>query len=253
MPTNQKVARLTLRSLGYETDIVENGEAAVQAVMDRDYDVVLMDVQMPGMDGLQATRAIRRDIAAARQPKIFAMTANAYRSDRDACLAAGMDEHIAKPIDKEKLAELLHGVVSLPHSAPHVQAPTAVAAVDSAAASTSSRDQLSVDALLELENSLGRDGVQEVLQAIIDDAPRLLGGLATALHAENASNLRLYAHTMRSTSAMVGAAQLVALCGELERGAMRAIDEQHRSQAVLASQRYRELVDEIGRALPQYA
>jgi DNA-binding response OmpR family regulator/HPt (histidine-containing phosphotransfer) domain-containing protein len=250
-PTNQKVARLTLRSLGYETDIVENGEAAVQAVMDRDYDVVLMDVQMPGMDGLQATRAIRRDVAAARQPKIFAMTANAYRSDRDACLAAGMDEHIAKPIDKEKLAELLRGVESLPPSP--AQLPVAIAAAAAiVVAAAVSREQMGTDALLELENNLGRDGVQEVLQAIIDDAPRLLGGLATALHAENAANLRLYAHTMRSTSAMVGAAQLVALCGELERGAMRAIDEQHRSQAVLASQRYRELIEEIGLALPQY-
>jgi CheY-like chemotaxis protein len=103
---NQKVARRLLANIGYEPDIVGDGLRAIEALEKTDYDVVLMDVQMPELDGLEATRRIR-----ARWPDrplhIIAMTANAMAGDRDACLAAGMNDYVSKPIRPAELASAL--------------------------------------------------------------------------------------------------------------------------------------------------
>ena len=108
---NQQIALLVLESLGYRADVASNGVEAVEAVEQFPYDLVLMDVQMPEMDGLEATRRIRaRPIPPERgtQPiRIVAMTANAMQGDREACIAAGMDDYLAKPIRPEELAAAL--------------------------------------------------------------------------------------------------------------------------------------------------
>jgi signal transduction histidine kinase/CheY-like chemotaxis protein len=99
---NQKLALRLLERMGYRADVAENGLAAISAVEGSTYDVILMDVQMPELDGLEATRRIRRRWPGDR-PRIVAMTANAMDGDREACLAAGMDDYIAKPIAPEAL------------------------------------------------------------------------------------------------------------------------------------------------------
>jgi CheY-like chemotaxis protein len=104
---NQKLAILFLQRLGYRADVAANGVEAVAAVTNAPHDVILMDVQMPEMDGLEATRRIRGDIPADRQPRIVAMTANAMADDRRKCLAAGMDDYLAKPIRLEEVAAAL--------------------------------------------------------------------------------------------------------------------------------------------------
>ncbi len=104
---NQRVARLMLEKLGQRVDTVSDGAEAAQAVSRTPYDLVLMDVQMPKMDGLQATRIIRGDPAIDRQPRIVALTANALVQDREACTNAGMDDYLSKPVRLEDLdAEL---------------------------------------------------------------------------------------------------------------------------------------------------
>ncbi len=95
---NQKLALRILGRLGYHTDLAANGIEALQAMERQAYDVILMDVQMPEMDGLDATRCIRRDVAPQAQPHIIAMTANAMQEDREICLLAGMDDYLSKPI-----------------------------------------------------------------------------------------------------------------------------------------------------------
>src|SRR6185369_7843006 len=95
--TNQKIALLQLESLGYRADVVSDGLAAVRAVEQGGYDAVLMDVQMPEMDGLAAMRAIAARCPAGQRPYVIAVTANALSGDREACRAAGMDDYIAKP------------------------------------------------------------------------------------------------------------------------------------------------------------
>ncbi len=106
---NQKLALRMLERLGYRADLSSNGLEALEALRQQTYDVVLMDVQMPEMDGLEATRQIRRVIAPKAQPRIIAMTANAMKEDREACLAAGMDDYLSKPIRVGELVAALEG------------------------------------------------------------------------------------------------------------------------------------------------
>jgi PAS domain S-box-containing protein len=100
---NQKVALRFLERMGYNADAVGNGLEVVQAFQNRNYDLVLMDLQMPEMDGLEASRRIRRTVPADRQPKIIALTANAMQGDREVCLDAGMDDYISKPVKMHEI------------------------------------------------------------------------------------------------------------------------------------------------------
>jgi CheY-like chemotaxis protein len=98
---NPRIAILMLQRLGYRIDVVANGREALAAVARPGYDLVLMDVQMPGMDGIQAAREICARWPRDERPRIVAMTANASTSDRRACLAAGMDDFLTKPVRAE--------------------------------------------------------------------------------------------------------------------------------------------------------
>ncbi len=109
-PVNQKVATLMLARLGYDADAVDNGEEAVAAVAASRYDLVLMDIHMPRMDGLAATRYIRSEVPASRQPHIVALTASAMLEDRQACAEAGMNGYLVKPFRQEQLAAVLNAV-----------------------------------------------------------------------------------------------------------------------------------------------
>ncbi len=111
--TNRKVALRMLERLGYAADVAVNGAEALAAVRTRPYDVILMDIQMPEMDGLEATRRIRTDLSANDQPHIIAMTAAVMQLDREKCLAAGMDDFVAKPARLEDLAKVLERFLPL--------------------------------------------------------------------------------------------------------------------------------------------
>ncbi len=104
---NQKLAMRLLQQMGYRADLASNGVEAVDSVARQPYDVVLMEVQMPEMDGLEASRQITARWPAGKRPRIIAMTANAMRGDREMCLAAGMDEYITKPIRVPNLVDAL--------------------------------------------------------------------------------------------------------------------------------------------------
>ncbi|HEV2042358.1 MAG TPA: response regulator [Casimicrobiaceae bacterium] len=107
---NQKLALRLLQQMGYRADLASNGIEAVESVQRQTYDVVLMDVQMPEMDGLEASRQINARSQPKERPRIIAMTANAMQGDRDMCLAAGMDDYVTKPIRVEQLVEALNHV-----------------------------------------------------------------------------------------------------------------------------------------------
>jgi CheY-like chemotaxis protein len=109
---NQKLALRILQQMGYRADLASNGLEAVESVERQTYDVILMDVQMPEMDGLEASRRITAKWSASQRPRIVAMTANAMQGDREMCLSAGMDDYLTKPIRVERLVEALHQVAA---------------------------------------------------------------------------------------------------------------------------------------------
>ena len=104
---NQKLAMRLLQQMGYRADLASNGIEAIECVERQTYDVVLMDVQMPEMDGLEASRRISAKYKPGQRPRIVAMTANAMQGDREECLAAGMDDYVTKPIRVAELVQAL--------------------------------------------------------------------------------------------------------------------------------------------------
>ncbi len=208
---NQKLMLYLLERLGYRADLAANGREVLAALRRRMYDVILMDVQMPEMDGLEATRQIRKGTDS-RQPRIIAVTANAMKEDREACMAAGMDDYVSKPIRLEELVRVLSGsapaVESLPEAAE--EAPLA----------------LDREVLVQLKAGLGRRGGKK-LAALFDSydesAPRLLGEARRALEAGAVEELHRAAHTLKSTSLAMGVLALAALARELEHGTQEVI------------------------------
>jgi CheY-like chemotaxis protein len=110
-PVNQKVALAMLRHLGDKANVAANGIEVLSMLEQKAYDAILMDIQMPEMDGLEAAKLIRRSLPGARQPRIIAMTAYTMKGDREQCLAAGMDEYISKPVKMEVLKKVLEKLV----------------------------------------------------------------------------------------------------------------------------------------------
>ena len=241
--TNQKLAVRLLGRLGYEADLVESGLQAVQAVADGDYDVVLMDLQMPEMDGLEATRQIRRDGTHGTWPYIVAMTANAMAGDRERCLAAGMNDYVSKPVRVKTLVEALTraGELVKQHVSPSETAVEEIAGPEPvqetqtpangqtsgespAAATTAERApsangvELDSAALDNLRETVGGDDefLIELVETFLEDAPQMLADMRTAAETGDAPGLRLAAHSLKSNSAEFGAMSLSALCKELE-------------------------------------
>jgi CheY-like chemotaxis protein/HPt (histidine-containing phosphotransfer) domain-containing protein len=190
-----------LERLGVRADTVADGREAVAAVRRTPYDLVLMDMQMPVMDGLTATRRIRAHHDLARQPHIVAMTANAMAGDRERCLAAGMDGYIAKPVHTDELAAALHNATA--HTAPRVPAPATAPDTDDAA--PASPPAFNVTAITDL---VGDDPefIRELLTVYLSNAPETLSALHDALDAEDYEALRDTAHAFKSSSYSSGAA-----------------------------------------------
>jgi PAS domain S-box-containing protein len=201
---NQKVALALLGQLGYRADVAWNGVEALTALERRPYDVVLMDVHMPELDGLDATRRICERWAPDVRPRIIAMTANVLLEDREACFAAGMDDYVAKPIRPDQLARALARAKRLP------------ATSDTAADAGPTLDAAALDSLREL----GGDAfLTEVIDTFCADAPTLLALLHSSLDAGDATELRRAAHTLKSNGSTLGAEAFAELCRTLEQRA----------------------------------
>jgi CheY-like chemotaxis protein len=193
---NQKLALKLLERMGYTADVAGNGVEAVAAVQRGQYDLVLMDVQMPEMDGLEATRRIIERHGSDR-PRIVALTADAMQDDRERCLAVGMDDYLSKPIRPAELAEALERA-SQPTEGP--------------------LDPEALDRLIETAGG-DADFVGVLLDSFNDDAPAILQELRDGLSAGDDATVRRAAHTLKSNAATFGATNLAALCAELESAA----------------------------------
>jgi two-component system, sensor histidine kinase and response regulator len=216
---NQVVARNMLKNMGCEHEIVANGQDALDAVQRGGFDLVLMDCQMPVMDGYAATRAIRdweQTLAEAPRLPVVALTANALVGDAEACLLAGMDDHLAKPYSRKQLASMLARWLPTDKvlQAAEVAAPTATSP-----ANPDSTAPLLDPAALDNIRSIDEDGsvLTEVIQMFLDEAPPHLARLQQHLADGAASELGVVAHALKSASFNVGAMALGELCRRLER------------------------------------
>ena len=228
-PVNVEVAKAMLDSLGLDVFCVSNGEEAARAASSGEYDVVLMDCQMPVMDGFAATAEIRRferqNNRSAKLP-IIAITANALQGDRESCLAAGMDDYLSKPFTQQQLGAVIGRWVVLPlastvhhddepYQQPAVQAPPP----KPAPRAIPERDVINHHALENIR-ALSKDRgdalVQKVVAAYVDDTPQHLQALRQAIAALDTNNIRKTAHSLKSSSANVGAETLAQMCKEME-------------------------------------
>ncbi len=222
---NQMVALRLLDQLGYRADVASNGLEAVEALERQLYDVVLMDVQMPELDGLEASRRICERWPAEARPRIIAMTANAMPEDRAACFAAGMDDYVAKPIRPHELGE------ALSHARPLED--TGTPRAEGAGATL---DASAVESLRELG---GEGFLAEVIDTFLGGAPALVATLRTTYEQGDTEGLRRAAHTLKSNGQTFGAGRFSELCRELE---LRARSDELDGGA--------ELVDRIEREYP---
>jgi PAS domain S-box-containing protein len=198
--TNQKVALRVLQKMGHQADAAGTGLEALKAQERNLYDLILMDVQMPVMDGLEATREIRRLAEAFSKPRIpiIAMTAHAVKGDREKCMEAGMDDYLNKPIQPKELADMIAR-----------WAPREKTTEKDPASLQETGDRAILDRM-ELLERLGGDKefLKEVLNIFLQDAPGRILSLREAISKNDARGIRFQAHTLKGSCANVGARAL---------------------------------------------
>ena len=219
---NQKVATRLLQQFGYTADLACNGSEALAAVTARSYELVFMDVQMPGMDGLEATRRIRemeRKTGRVRI-KIVAMTANAMMGDREKCLAAGMDDYLAKPVRPEALQAVIEkwgSVLQEPARASSENCSSETATPPEAARShaTMESELIDTDRLLEFSGG-SRTSLIEITDLYISQTGEQLERLQAAVEQNDAANVVRIAHSSAGASAVCGIIAMERLFRQIE-------------------------------------
>ncbi|MHB1854780.1 MAG: ATP-binding protein, partial [Acidimicrobiales bacterium] len=219
---NQQVAVGMLESQGHRVDVATNGQEALEALEGACYAAVLMDCQMPVMDGYETTRAIRALAGPQHRTPIIAMTAGARATDRDRCLAAGMDDYIAKPIRLGELAAVVtrwtSGELSVGRgtSQPRTRPSDPVPADPSVA--------LDPRMISELQALTGRNGgMSQLVEAFLSDTCAHLDELRHGIETEDPVLVRATSHRLQGSSANLGASTMAGMCAELEVAALSAL------------------------------
>ena len=207
-PVNQKVAFRMLERMGYVADIANNGLEALNVLKEKQYDIILMDMQMPEMDGLEATRKIVELYPPETRPYIIALTANAMHGDRERCINAGMNDYISKPIRLEDLREAFD------------RCPVKESSESEESAEASSNEGAAIDygVLEKLIEMLGDDTdfAMGLIGDFLIDGQELVDLAITSCKTNDASELERATHTLKSSSATFGAMKTSALCKEIE-------------------------------------
>ena len=203
-PVNQKLATRVLERMGHRISLAIDGAEAVRMTAEHLYEIVLMDVQMPVMDGLDATRVIRqREMQTKRHQKILAMTANAMRGDRDRCLEAGMDGYVSKPVDRQELVAEIERVLGS-------ALPVMRAGVDASSMADEGLPDIDInDSLERLEGDRGL--LAELAGMVIAEMPQLVTDMRRAVGAQDADTLRRRAHSVVGMAANLSAVALETL------------------------------------------
>ena len=235
-PTNQEVARNVLEMFGCSVDIAENGQEAVTAAIEKQYDLIFMDCQMPIMDGFDATREIRfiestESKSDRSSIPIVALTAYDTEGDRERCIAAGMDDFLGKPYRRDQIRQVLEKWLEpLVTSSSPLKESTPRIGQSTPGATGAVQDTVPVDlSVLENIRSLQKEGMPNVLEELgeiyLKQSKDLLISLKNAIKQGDASAIQAIAHSLKSSSENMGALTLVKLCKELEKkGRLNTID-----------------------------
>lgn len=216
-PVNQKVALLQLKNLGFNGHAVANGVEAVDAAMTGNYSLILMDCQMPEMDGFLATKEIRKhEVQHGRHIPVVAMTAHAMEGDRERCISAGMDDYISKPVDAKKLQHVLIKWLN-----PAERPEPILSSVeddypempDEVPQHTISEDPLNIS---RLQRTCGDDVAREILEVYISAAETLLEAIEVERGKRDGRAVESLAHQLQGSSNAIGAAEMVRLSKRLE-------------------------------------
>ena len=232
---NRKVAAIALRRLGHTVGEAVDGMDALEALRAEAYDVVLMDLEMPRLHGLEAARRIRDEWQPDSRPRVIALTASARREDREGCLAAGMEDYLTKPL---RLAAL---------EAKLGRAGAEEPAADMSAPAMPALDPEQMAELRSLDRSMAPGLLAELMEAFYRQAPERITALRAAVERGDAVTLNRLAHGLKGAGGTVGARGLAVLCAELER-ADCAADAASALQLVGAIQREFERVLDALRA-----
>ena len=222
---NQKVAVRMLEKLGYRADVAANGKEALEAVRQRPYGAILMDCQMPVMDGFEATARIREALPDDHVP-ILAMTAHAMAGDRERALDAGMDDYLSKPVLREQLEDMLANwmpaTVPAPDATPRFHAPTLSHSDDTMSSLPAPQDDPSpidesvLDELRQFQDVDGPDILDELIGIFLADTPPRLVAMAQSVADEDATGAEHAAHALKSSCAQLGALVLSDICRRIE-------------------------------------
>jgi signal transduction histidine kinase/ActR/RegA family two-component response regulator/HPt (histidine-containing phosphotransfer) domain-containing protein len=211
---NQTVAQFMLKQLGYDFKIANNGAEAIEILRQTHYRLILMDVEMPVMDGISATQAIRQEWSSPNQPYIIALTAYAMTGDRERCLKAGMQDYLTKPL---RIQDLQTALKQGENSLSLIQAPIACDLPHFAQEAEMILDQSVLDGFLQMAGpEVAVVLLRELLDAYSEDVPQRLVDIEEAIAQTNSEALRQSAHALRSSSINLGAVEVGELCRELE-------------------------------------
>ncbi len=213
-PINQEVASSMLENIGCEVEIAENGADAVQALEQREFDLILMDCQMPVMDGYEATRMIRSQ-SPQRTIPVIALTANAMSGDRELCLESGMDDYLAKPVDQQNLKNTIDKWLQKP-SGNISDGETINSNMEGVSAMNFEFDKNALEAIKALQRPGKPDILGKIIGMYLDKTPSLISDIETGIAANDAAKVKMAAHTLKSSSAYLGATTLADLCNKLE-------------------------------------
>jgi CheY-like chemotaxis protein/HPt (histidine-containing phosphotransfer) domain-containing protein len=195
-PVNQKILLLMLENLGYKAGSTENGQKAINAFLDQAYDLIFMDIQMPIMNGLTASKSIRQ--LPSQQPWIIGLSANAFSESRESAMSAGMNDYLTKPLKTTSLIAALQRIPQHQHLAIHSQPPV----------------DLSI--LSNLEDSVGTQNLDELINVYLEHSAKAIATMKEAFQTQDFVKIEAHNHALKGGSATFGAAQLFSSCQALQ-------------------------------------
>ena len=246
-PVNQEVAKAMLAKLGLDTIVAHDGKQALDLIQNNQYDLILMDCQMPNMDGFEATASIRQQFGTTHT--IIALTANATEDDRKRCLAGGMNDFLSKPYTIDQLRQKIHHWLSKEKHNPMNAVKSQLVELATETNAIPALNPIWLGQIRELDTTGGDVLLHKILQAFLESAPNNMHQLEQAITNGDADSLRQSAHALKSSSGNIGAENLSALLKQLEADGRTGELSHAKSLQESLRQHYQQAITEINKIL----